>query len=222
MSAKKDVYVTHPDIKLLKSYFPQIRGVNYNNLRMSNVGSYSASHREASKQIINIMNNFIKNNNLGRMNNLVITDGTCGTGSDVINFALRFKFVNFLDIEKVHCDITRSNLIVYNLCKNTAYLVGDYTKYAHRIQQDFIYIDPPWGGKSYLEEKSIRLKLGNKDVIEFANELINKNICKAIFIKLPVNANIDGAINYKVHPIMNKGRISFNLLVITQDRLSSK
>ena len=51
-----------------------------------------------------------------------------------------------------------------------------------------IYIDPPWGGKSYKYKKDVNLFLSTIPIYDICNSLYEKSKC--IILKVPKNFNI--------------------------------
>lgn len=125
----------------------------------------------------------------------IITDATAGVGGDAISFAISFKFVYAIELDKVRAEYLVNNLGVYNL-KNVKVYNDDCTNILQHIpNHDVIFIDPPWepNDEPYKNHKSLRLPIGDKfDSLEvYCNKLMDptymKHVPKMIVLKLPNN-----------------------------------
>lgn len=124
----------------------------------------------------------------------VITDATAGVGGDTISFAIIFKFVYAIEIDKTRYDYLINNIGVYDL-KNVKTMNDDCTKILNLIDNhDVIFIDPPWepNDESYKDKVNLRLPLSFYESIEaYCNRLMDENymkkVPKIIVLKLPKN-----------------------------------
>tara|TARA_B100000780_G_scaffold250841_6_gene197204 strand:- start:820 stop:1485 length:666 start_codon:yes stop_codon:yes gene_type:complete len=149
--------------------------------KMTDIGLYSISKPELAKWIANIMVD-----NLTNTKKLVITDATGGMGGDVIYFSKHFKGVNAVEINKIHFNILVHNLSNVLNIRNIKYYNNDYNKIYDKLQNDVVYIDPPWGGKNISKMKDIMLSLGKTKIYVLINKLHKKGI-KDVFLKIPHN-----------------------------------
>ena len=122
---------------------------------------------------------------------MVITDGTGGVGGDAIMFTKYFKFTNVVEIMETHHDIIKNNLKVYKR-ENYKLYCENYLDIFDELEQDVIYLDSPWGGIGYKNQKQTDLYLFDSDVSfnDFVDILTNNNKTCIIFIKCPINYNI--------------------------------
>lgn len=120
-----------------------------------------------------------------------ITDMTAGVGGNVISFSKRFAYVNAIEIIPLRCQYLQSNLKLYG-CNNTLVFDGNCEKIIFNLQQDIIFIDPPWEphGVKYKKQKQLRLQFNNKCISEFCKNLKILNP-KLIVLKLPPNYDIE-------------------------------
>jgi|SaaInlStandDraft_1057018.scaffolds.fasta_scaffold01999_16 16S rRNA G966 N2-methylase RsmD len=160
-----------------KTYFINIPNINKNNLQISNVGEYSMTPPKDAKKLCKIIKKYFDKN-------ITITDTTANNGGNTIAFALEFNSVNAVEIEKKEYDILVNNINVYKL-KNVKTYNNDYLKVLEKLEQDIIFIDPPWGGKEYKKENNLQLYLSNKNLFEIIDLLKNK--CQSIICKVPFN-----------------------------------
>jgi predicted RNA methylase len=121
------------------------------------------------------------------LSNLSITDSTACIGGDTINFALHFKSVTSIELEKNNFNALKNNVETYNL-ENVTLHNGDSTK-IFDWYTDILYIDPPWGGKDYKSQKNIDLFLSKTVRIDKWLDEILRRKTRPLFIilKLPSN-----------------------------------
>ena len=143
-------------MKNMKIYFPPDINGNGINLRMTNIGLYSTSRTNDARNITNIILSYCDNSK-----NKIITDATAGLGGNVISFASKFKKINAVEINNLHCEMLEHNINQYTkFDKKIKIYNNDYIKIMDNIKQNIIFIDPPWGGPSYYEER-LKLYLGD-------------------------------------------------------------
>jgi 16S rRNA G966 N2-methylase RsmD len=143
---------------------------------------YSVTQKEDANEIIKIIQKYQPD-----LNQLIITDATAGVGGDTINFALKFKQVNAIEIAKTHCDILQHNIDVYRL-KNVIVHCTNYLDIMKKIKQDIIYFDPPWGGIEYKEQKELQLFLKDQTIEDVIKILLND--AKMFVVKVPFNFDL--------------------------------
>lgn len=122
----------------------------------------------------------------------VITDMTAGVGGNVIAFSKQFQYVNAIEIEVQRYDQLKHNVKQYELENVNVYNGNslDYVINDNQLNQDVLYIDPPWGGDDYNQEDLITLKISNIDIEDIINNIFEKKRAKMIALKLPSNYNM--------------------------------
>lgn len=168
------------DTELIKYYFPYEHNIDMKKLQISTIGLYSISTPKDAKNITQVILKNISTNS----KNLVITDGTSGIGGNIINFALYFKEVHAVELDKLHYKILKNNISVYKR-KNVKIYNDSYINVYNKIKQDIIFLDPPWTGIDYKEKTNLSLKLGKYELYEVVKMI--KNIAKLIVLKVPIN-----------------------------------
>lgn len=118
----------------------------------------------------------------------IITDMTAGVGGNVISFANHFRYVNAIEIDSVRESFLKNNIKAYKL-KNVSTYNEDSIKLLYKLKQDVIFIDPPWGGKSYKEFEKLSLTLSDKPLEDLCNEYLKS--VKMIVLKLPLNYDLE-------------------------------
>lgn len=201
-------------IKLKKLMFPYKKGINYNNLKVNKESLYSSSRIYGAKFIINIIKNYFSDYDKKK---IVITDGTSNIGTDAISLALEFDKVNAIELIDKNCKLLKHNINIYDLHNKIHVYCHDFLNIINDLEQDVIYIDPPWGGKSYKTLDKMNLYLGNKSVADIIN--LHKDKAKLILIKTPNNFDFDDFYktinkdNVTIHPYIKKnGQISFYII----------
>lgn len=166
--------------KIYQKYFPK-SNINYNSLRISNIGIYSIAKPEISKSICKLIKKICKTTDI------TITDALANVGGMTMMFAKYFKSVIACEIIPIHCEILQSNLKVYSLNEKVTVHCNDYLSVMKSLTQDVIFFDPPWGGRDYKKEDTIDLGINNLNIACIINVLI-KNV-KYIFLRVPYNFN---------------------------------
>lgn len=188
--------------KDFKDWFPDVIGIERDDLKITDEGMYSITKSIDSIAIIRAMKSVIGEENIG---GLTIMDGTANVGGDTIRFAMNFNKVISVELDKENYDVLVNNVNVYRESKNSAYgfdnpdkiitINDDITKVYNDLQifTDVLYLDPPWGGKGYkdFEEEEMVIFLSNLSLTRFiGNVLMSPSRPKYIFLKLPINYNI--------------------------------
>nr|QBK88613.1 MAG: RNA cap guanine-N2 methyltransferase [Mimivirus LCMiAC01] len=167
---------------------------------------YYITPRDHATQICHIIINHISKLGMN-INNIIITDATAGVGGDTISFAFVAKYVNAIEINKIRVEYLKNNIEIYNL-KNVNVIHNDCLKALCNIEKhNVIYIDPPWGGKSYKRHKKLRLSIGDKSIEELCKYITDDTIMKCIpeiiVFKLPKNYDIEYLYRYIKKNIIN-------------------
>ena len=98
---------------------------------------------------------------------LIITDGTANIGTDSIHLANIFKHVNAIEFSNVNYNALKNNVSVLNSRKNMTCILGDTNEKIKETIQDIIYIDAPWGGRTYKNFNKLKLYLGETEILDF-------------------------------------------------------
>lgn len=184
--------------------------INLKNFKLNDEGVFSITKPYESFQIIKLIV-YLFGEDIG---DLVITDATASMGGDLINFAFRVKHVNGVEINSDNFKILQENCESFR-CSNITLYNDDYLKLYDKLEQDIIYIDPPWGGSAYKEKEYIQLKLGDLYLWELINLIIEKRLTKYILVKAPLNVSLT-EINYDlIKVIYNKSKVpTFKIICI--------
>ena len=150
-------------------------------LKMDSVSVYSMTPLDASKSIVEIILKYAPKTS-------VVTDMTACIGGDTIRFSKAFKHINSIELSKERSKFLKHNVEVYGR-KNVTVFQGNSIELIKNMEQDIIYIDPPWGGKKYKYKKKINLYLSKIPMWNLCNQLANK--ADYIVLKVPLNFNIE-------------------------------
>lgn len=160
-----------------KSY-PYINSRFYKNLLLDEVGSYSTSSEEIANIITKIVRKYVNYDS-------VITDATAGVGGNTISFAKSFSRVNAVELNYQSYNYLNKNIIAHKQESKIYTHNLNYIYNYYKFYQDVIFIDPPWGGRLYKQEKNLKLYLSDFCLVKFCNKLKGKS--KNIILKVPVN-----------------------------------
>ncbi len=159
-------------------YFPNSSKININDIQITTEGKYSISDNESSAKLVELIKKYFKTSEL------VITDATGNNGSDSIALALSFRKVNSIELNDLNYEVLQNNISVYGL-KNIDSYKGNSLDFIPKLHQDLIYIDAPWGGVNYKENKRMDLKLGEYNLGQIYNKY---NYYTKLFVfKIPIN-----------------------------------
>ena len=172
------------EINYIYKYFPFISKPLYNKLQIDDVGLYSIS----TPKNADIISKIIKKNFLSQ--NIIVTDAMAGVGGNTLSFASFFYYVNSIEIDTKRFNYLVSNIGLYDKT-NVLCIKGDYMDIIYKIYQDVIFIDPPWGGKSYKDFETVSITIGDNTLEDLCEKIRIDKLCKMIILKLPLNYNIE-------------------------------
>jgi 16S rRNA G966 N2-methylase RsmD len=162
------------------SFFPS----NNDKILIDSVGKYSITLPDKTQIITNLIEKYMGTNDI------TITDAMACVGGDTLTFSKTFKSVNACELDKTRFEYLKHNMEIFEQ-KNINFINDDYLNIYHKLTQDVIYIDPPWGGPEYKTKSSIKIKLGEKKLEEICDDIIQKKLCKLLVLKLPYNYNLN-------------------------------
>jgi predicted RNA methylase len=143
----KPSYVTIP-IGKIEYFFPQVRGVDMSRLQLTQEAVWSITpHREAERITGKILRFYEERGRSKK--SVVVTDGTSCVGGNTLSFVLHgIERVNAVEVDVFTREALKNNLSVYGFdqseCVNV--VVNGYEKVYADMQQDCVFLDPPWGG----------------------------------------------------------------------------
>lgn len=152
------------------------------NIRYSDVSLYSTTPYEQSIYISDILDCYYNNTKTK-----ILTDGNACIGGNTWSFANKVHKVNAVELNKLHCDMLSNNI---NNDKVT--IINDnYLNVYDKIDNDIIFLDPPWGGKDYKDGVEL-FYLDNNNVKVPFETLIDpiSYHCEVLILKIPTNTNV--------------------------------
>lgn len=162
-------------------YFPNVEKVDLTKIKITTEGVYSVSDNIGSSKLVSLIERYFKSKDL------IITDTTGNNGSDTIALGLNFTHVNSIEIDPTNFIALQHNVKkVYNL-NNVDLYNGNSIEILKKLNQDVIYVDPPWGGSDYKNSEHIELYMDGKSMGEIFNEF--RSNTKLFVFKLPKNYN---------------------------------
>lgn len=165
--------------------FPLREGVDYTKLKLTQEGEYSVTRRRDADRIMAIISKVV-----GDLKTKTVTDATGCVGGDTIQFALRSRFVNSIELNEENFEALQNNIAVYGL-ENVTLHHGDCTR-VFNWRTDILFVDPPWGGPNYKENETLELYLSQRRLDEWLEEVLRRKIRPSyIFLKLPHNYNFN-------------------------------
>ena len=192
-------------------------------LKSDDEGKYSISRPDDARYITKLIKKRItqlnhnyslfKENNKNNEITITITDATAGVGGNSISFCKDFNSVNVIEIDKTRYDYLINNLNIYNL-KNYNGYNGDMLKVIPNLNQDIIFIDPPWGGKNYVEHNDLDIYIDNTEISKISKDILDNNYCKLLVLKLPYNYNMNNLNLLKNSYIFTKNLIRNKILLL--------
>lgn len=193
-----------------------LKGMNklyFNNFKSDEVGLYSLTK---FTQAQHITAQLCKICNLNK--DSVILDTCACVGGSAISFALRFKQCICLEIDKIRYNLLVNNtkyftnIISYNMdCliyikniinalveegkikkeNNKLIKTTDYYKY------DLVFMDPPWGGIDYKQNKIMSLYLDEININKFIE--LSLLLSKYVSLRVPYNYNFNDLIDFNIY-----------------------
>lgn len=172
----------------MNKYFPKEKNVNVNKLQISEEGKYSITYPKEAELITKLIEEHVKPE---KLKDLIIMDATANVGGNTINFSKYFKEVIAIEMNPEHCAMLEHNVKQYKR-ENVTILCDDMLNHMNKQKEDIIFIDPPWGGKSYKQKNALMLFLSKQPI----TKIINLLHTKLIVIKVPFNFHFNDFFKY--------------------------
>jgi trimethylguanosine synthase len=124
---------------------------------------------------------------------IVVTDVFSNIGGMCIALARRFATVNACELDPLHCKFLEHNLKAYEVHDKCKIYCGDSLKIVPRLFHDVVFLDPPWGGPEYKEQKMFRFPLlnGKTHIGEFMRNIMKTSSAKLLLLLCPPNLDLD-------------------------------
>eukprot|EP00002_Diphylleia_rotans_P037587 TRINITY_DN8412_c0_g1_i1.p1 TRINITY_DN8412_c0_g1~~TRINITY_DN8412_c0_g1_i1.p1 ORF type:complete len:437 (+),score=103.30 TRINITY_DN8412_c0_g1_i1:59-1369(+) len=108
----------------------------------------------------------------------VVIDAFCGAGGNSIQFAMTCQKVIAIDIDENKLRDARHNAQIYGVADKIEFRLGNFLELGPTLEADLIFLSPPWGGPSYLQETIFDIEQMNpkgSDIFQLASK-ISRNI----------------------------------------------
>ena len=130
-----------------------------------------------------------------------ITDGCACCGGNVLSFSgllsrsrdvhRRFEHVNAVEMDPVRHSYLEQNVLLAaqqnpNQPKRVSVYCGDYLTMVSQLQQDVIFLDPPWGGPGMMHDDLVRLDFAGQGLGSLCQQTF-RSYAPFIVLKLPNN-----------------------------------
>jgi len=172
-----------------RKFFKIINFANTNNVNLNNI----KIHKDSLYSVTNYYDaNYISNLIYKHYNtkDIIITDGTANIGGNTLSFGLyKFKLINSIELNKNCYNYLINNIKCYNL-KNIKAINENYLKLYKILNQDVVFLDPPWGGPNYKNKTKLNLYLDNINIIDIIFTIFEKTKTTSVLLKAPYNYNI--------------------------------
>ena len=150
------------------------------------------------------------------LSNITITDAMACVGGNTLSFSNFFNKVIANEINTTRYQYLIHNMKEYNR-ENIVFYNDNYLNLMNKLEQNIVFIDPPWGGPIYKSQYKMEIVLQDEaeketNIHEMVNILFENNSgTKMIIFKLPINHNID---NFKQSRYKYKMICLKNMLLI--------
>ena len=154
---------------------------------LTDIGKYSISKPHLAEWISLKIIECLQLNVEEIKNKMTITDATAGLGGDLFTFSKYFKKVNGVEQNSIHYNVLQHNLEQLEYTNVTLYN-DNYNNLYNKLDNNIVFIDPPWGGNNSKRYKYLNLYLDGKNISTIINNLYKINI-EHLFLKIPYNFN---------------------------------
>lgn len=151
-----------------------------------------------------------------------VTDATACIGGATLAFANVFSRVNAIEIDRTRYDYLCHNMFILGHTDKVRCMHGDAIRICQDLQQDVIFLDPPWGGPEYKSMDRVSLFLSGMPLADVCRKL--SHATRYIAIKVPTNfdeagfrSSVEGFARVVVRDTQLR---KMNLLVIQTSNLS--
>lgn len=147
-------------------------------LRLDNEALYSTTDQLTANKIAKIVAKVVPDVK-------TVTDATACIGGATLAFSKVFHKVNAIELDRTRYEYLRHNMTILGASKNVQCIYGDALDQCAKLQQDLVFLDPPWGGPEYKMLDRVTLRLSNKPLSEVCRAIAP--FTKYIAIKVPTN-----------------------------------
>lgn len=125
---------------------------------------------------------------------ILILDGFCGVGGNLIQFALSSPYVRVVGVDNNpgRIEMAKHNAKIYGVQHQCEFILGDFMELMPTFQTarvDAVFLSPPWGGIDYLNTKKYSLNSMTPNGFEIV-QLCRRYITNNIAFLMPRNIDI--------------------------------
>ena len=148
--------------------------------------------------------------------NCSVIDGFCGSGGNVIQFSKFCSKVYAIDIDPKKIEICKNNCKIYNCEDNIYFIECDFLKIEEykpiKVQADYIFLSPPWGGIQYKNSDIYSIKaLMKPDIFDIVK--VSLKVSKHIMFYVPRTLILDELFDI-VSKIKGTNRVFFDIHIL--------
>ena len=200
--------------KIWRKMFPKKKDLDYKKLQLSNIGIYSIFYPNSGDEVAKVIRSYIPGKRA------TITDANSNMGGAIFAFSNYFDNINGVEIVPMHCDILNNNIRVYGIQDKVKIHCADYLDVADKIDQDVVFFDPPWGGKSYKDLKLMNMYLDSIPINQIIKSLLPKTM---VAIRVPFNYDFKKLFELTpksyVHSFYRPdGKLSFYMVILEKTK----
>lgn len=158
---------------------------------------------------------------------LTIVDCTSHIGGDAIHFSAVYPNAHIyaidIDPEAIRC--MKSNIDFHGSDPSKFTIINDDAVnwiFENKINANFYYFDPPWGGPTYHKQHKMKLYLSNERIETTINRIFNYRLTNIVILKIPKNFDIEDFEAKVKHNIRleyvkktHKKKTAYGILIIT-------
>jgi 16S rRNA G966 N2-methylase RsmD len=148
-------------------------------LRLDNEALYSVTDQLTADKITQEILHYVPST-------AIITDGTACVGGNTFSLSRAFQYINAVELDKLRFHYLKHNMKLLGV-ENITFYKADLLKIVSQLEQDLIFIDPPWGGPEYKTKDKIDLELSGIPLADVCIRLSTTS--RFIALKTPVNFN---------------------------------
>ena len=194
-----------------------VEGFDFSLFHTNSESQYSSLLPKHVKQVNDIMKGWFTNPHH-------IIDATAHIGVDTVHFAKMFPTatIDSFEVNKQTFDLLVKNVDAFKLSSKVSIHHSSFINADLDQKSSFIYIDAPWGGKSYknIEMGEFELYLDAINIKEIARRLIASGKTDTVVLKVPRNYRFDDlktkyGFDVDREDVKDEGRISYVLLKLT-------
>ena len=164
-------------------FFPDYPASIREALQLDDVAMYSITDMRTAHRITQDILNLVGPE-------ATITDASACIGGNTLSLGPHFHKVQAVEWDPRRCNMLRHNVSVCHLESKVEVICRNYCDIVQDLEQDLVFLDPPWGGPEYyLSESMLDLNFGSLELWTLVEQL--KGHVSYVVIKVPLNFNVD-------------------------------